>query len=211
MERIERFMDRPGTCDAKPPGLSLSEVGMRTDRGMGDERGTRAARRRVPGWISAICFTLLVAGCRAAPDSERTVSTASGAATGVAAEKAEAAADAKPSCRHSDFSAFLEEFSENVSTQRQATSDPLLMESIDAGAQPEPQPVVRQVPLADVEFPVMANAAQREAEGLQWSTASVAGGDMEVTLRKPDTDMQIRFGFRAQPCWTLVKVSDDSM
>lgn len=203
-------MDRPGTCDAKALDRSLIGVGTCANRGMAGERSVRTARRRAPGWISVICFTLLVAGCRAAPDSERVQVAVSGAATDVLSEKAEAASDAKPSCRHSDFSAFLEDFSENVSTQRQATSNPLLMESIDAGAQPEPQPVARQVPLADVEFPVMGSAAQRKVEGLEWSTAPV-DGDMEVTLRKPDTDMQIRFDFRAQPCWTLVRISDDSM
>ena len=201
-------MDRPETCEAKASDRALSGVGTCADCGIDDERRARATRRSTPVWISVICFTLLVAGCRAAPDSER--AAASGAATGIPVEKVEAAADAKLSCRHSDFSAFLEGFSENISTQRQATSDPLLMESIDAGAQPEPQPVARQVPLADVEFPVMGSAAQRKAEGLEWSTASV-DGDMEVTLRKPDTDMQMRFGFRAQPCWTLVRISNDSM
>ena len=85
------------------------------------------------------------------------------------------------------------------------------MVSIDPDAQPEPAPVTRQVPLADVPFPVMASAAQRQAEGSEMTTIEKGPDAREVTLRLPDSGAQVRFGFRADPCWKLVRVDDDSM
>ena len=113
-------------------------------------------------------------------------------------------------CPDPNFAAFLKRFEGNVEAQRAATADPLTMVSVDPDAQPEPAPVSRQVPLAEVEFPVMSDASRRQAEGLEQVVKELAGDRQEVTVRVPDTGIQTRYEFHATPCWTLVRVSDDT-
>lgn len=124
-----------------------------------------------------------------------------------------AAATAAPAaaCEDADFPSFLARFAGNADVQRASTADPLAMDSIDTDAQPEPAPVTRQVPLAEVEFPVMAGNAQREAEGLVETVKELGIDGREVTHAIHDTGAQMRFEFRAGPCWKLVRVSDDSV
>ena len=123
-------------------------------------------------------------------------------ATGVAAEP-------KASCPDADFAAFLKRFESSVDVQRAATADPLAMDSIDSDAMPEPKRVTKQVPLADVEFPVLYGQGQRETEGLQETVTELGPSEREVTHGIPDSDAQVRFNFRADPCWKLVRVSND--
>ena len=130
-----------------------------------------------------------------------------------AANEAAAPAAAEPAataCPDADFAAFLQRFEGSVDVQRAATADPLAMVSIDADAQPEPAPVTRQVPLAQVEFPVMSDAAGRKAEGLEQLIEEPAADRREVTVRVPDSGIQMRYEFQASPCWKLVRVSDDT-
>lgn len=122
-----------------------------------------------------------------------------------------AAATKAVTCTDADFAIFLARFAGDANVQRASTADPLVMEAIDADAQPEPAPVSRQVPLAEVEFPIMAGNAQRDAEGLVETVKELGSDGREVTHAIHDTGAQMRFEFRASPCWKLVRVSDDSI
>lgn len=85
------------------------------------------------------------------------------------------------------------------------------MLSVDPDAQPEPAIVTRQVPRSEVEFPVMADAATRQAEGSQLRVDARGDAEREVLVGLPDSGAQVRFAFKAMPCWTLVGVNDESM
>lgn len=114
-------------------------------------------------------------------------------------------------CPDADFALFLQRFENSVDVQRASASDPLTMERVDADAEPEPARVSRQVPLAQVPFPVMRTAMQRTAEGLQETIEEHGPNEREVKHAMPDSGVQVRFLFRAEPCWTLVRVSDDTV
>lgn len=155
---------------------------------------------------SAALFSVLLglAACKptatpsAAPDPQATTQAA-------------AAPAAKPeTCPDLDFASFLKRFESSVDVQRASAADPLTMQSVDPDAQPEPAPVIKQVPLAEVEFPIMFDAAGRKAEGLEQSVHELAADRREVTVNVPDTGIQTRYEFQASPCWKLIKVSDDT-
>lgn len=117
-----------------------------------------------------------------------------------------------PACPETDFDAFLARFEGDADAQRAATADPLPMDHIDPDAQPEPARVTRLTPLSEVTFPLMPARAAREADGLR-QTVVPGRSPVErvVTHAVPDTGTQFRYTFRADPCWTLVRFSDDSM
>lgn len=121
------------------------------------------------------------------------------------------AAEPKATCPDADFAAFLKRFESSAEVQRTSTADPLAMDSIDSDAMPEPKRVTKQVALADVEFPVLFGPSQREAEGLQETVTELGPSEREVTHGIPDSDAQVRFNFRADPCWKLVRLSDDAI
>lgn len=121
------------------------------------------------------------------------------------------ASSAQTTCADADFASFLRRFEQSIDVQRAATADPLAMESVDAEAIPEPRPVTRHVPLAEVEFPILPDARRRESEGLEEAITEPARDRREVTHRIADSDAQIRYEFRAQPCWKLVRVSNDTL
>lgn len=162
--------------------------------------------------FAASLLALALAACRPgaapAPHDAAVPAPAPDAAAGPASAPApEPVADA---CPDADFDAFLARFSASADAQRAATADPLAMVSIDGNAQPEPAPVTREVPLAEVRFPVLVDAAQQRAEGLAQSVTVLAPDRRELRLALPDSGVQTRLEFQAAPCWTLVKVSDDT-
>lgn len=115
-----------------------------------------------------------------------------------------------PACADADFAAFLQRFASSADAQRASTADPLTMQSVDANAQPEPAPVSKEVPLVEVKFPIMFDAAERKAQGLEQSVRELAPDRQEVTVNVPDTGIQTRYEFHASPCWQLIRVSDDT-
>ena len=121
-----------------------------------------------------------------------------------------AAQTPETTCPDADFAAFLKRFEGSVAVQRTSTADPLTMESIDGDAEPEPAQVTKQVPLAEVEFPVLFGPDKRAAEGLQETVTELGPSQREVRHAVPDSGVQVRFTFSADPCWRLVKVSDDT-
>lgn len=109
-----------------------------------------------------------------------------------------------------DFEQFLEQFSRQIRLQEAATADPLTSRQVTLDAQPEPVLETRQVPLADVTWPVIPDLAQARRNG---RLVRVAGQGLErvVSVASPDTSNQQHYHFRQQPCWTLVRVEDDSL
>lgn len=121
-------------------------------------------------------------------------------------------AQAATACPAKDFTAFVTAFADDVATQRAFTADPLLSETIDPAAEPEPATVTERLAGAARAFPVMPGAAQQKREGLQRIMSNGTNGEQVVTLRKPDTDAQIRYVFRkAGSCWQLYRRADDSL
>ena len=112
-------------------------------------------------------------------------------------------------CPDADFAAFLTRFEGSADVQRASTADPLTMESIDSDATPEPRRLTKQVALAEIEFPILFDSNRRQTEGLQETVTELGPAQREVTHGIPDSDAQIRFEFRADPCWKLVRVSND--
>jgi hypothetical protein len=153
--------------------------------------------------LAAAAIVLAMAGCQPAQPA------ASAQPTSVA--PAQAATDRAAACPEADFDAFLTRFAADPAFQKAWTADPLTMDKVDAAAQPEPAVVTSQVPRADVSFPLLAQEAKRMAEGVQTEVAAVDGEMREVTVRIPESDAQHRLRFRADPCWTLVRFSDDSL
>ena len=160
-------------------------------------------------------FFLCIAGALAACDGASTAALPASespvAPVVAAAPAATPQVSAVPACADADFNAFLKRFEASADAQRAATADPLAISALDPDAQPEPAPVTRQVPLADVAFPVMANAATREAEGSETRIESRGENARDVFVALPDSGAQVHYEFEMQACWTLVSVNDQSM
>ncbi|WCE05226.1 hypothetical protein [Pseudoxanthomonas sp. JBR18] len=151
--------------------------------------------------VPASALILALAACKPqAPDA---------AAAPVRTAQASSAA-APAQCPDADFEHFVQRFSADIAVQEKATADPLTMIQLDPNAQPEPAPVTRQVPLAEVEWPVMPNLEAARNGGREVVVSSDAGG-RKVLVRTPDTGDQQAYSFAQRPCWTLVKVDDQSL
>ncbi len=149
----------------------------------------------------ALAAVLLVACDKAPPP-----------ATTPAADKAIAPATASvPRCPAEAFDRFLPLFESDVAVQKAYVTDPLQSDSVDPNADPEPKPVSKSIPRAEVAFPVMPSQAQQTKDGLV--ATQTAGGPTEVSVKlvKPDTDYQMTFFFRKDDCWHLYRVKDDSL
>ncbi|KUF32154.1 hypothetical protein AO826_05975 [Xanthomonas phaseoli pv. manihotis] len=81
---------------------------------------------------------------------------------------------------------------------------------IDPDAQPEPAPITRQVALADVQWPVIPNLDVARSTGREVVVSEDADG-RQVLVRTPDSGDQQVYHFAQRPCWTLVKVDDQSL
>ncbi|WOB26933.1 MULTISPECIES: hypothetical protein [Xanthomonas] len=157
--------------------------------------------------LTALVVSLALAACSAqAPPAASGSPPAAAPATTVAATAPAPAA----SCPEADFSAFLKRFSAEIAVQEKATADPLSMVQLDPEAQPEPAPVTREVPLAKVEWPVIPNLDAVRNGGREVVVSEDAGG-RQVMVRTPNTDDQQVYHFAQRPCWTLVKVDDQSL
>lgn len=120
------------------------------------------------------------------------------------------AAAAAPHCQEADFDTFLKGFSADIAVQEKATADPLTMIHIDPDAQPEPAPVTRNVPLAEVEWPVIPNLEAARKGGREVAVTQNAQG-RQVMVRTADTGDQQVYQFTQKPCWTLVRVDDQAL
>ena len=126
-----------------------------------------------------------------------------------AAAAAPAPAESAATCPDADFDSFLARFSADIAVQETATADPLAQGAVDPDAQPEPRMVVKEVPLAEVEWPVIPNLKAARNGGREVVVSSEEGGGRQVLVRTPDTDDQQTYHFAQRPCWTLVRVLDE--
>ncbi|XQA71986.1 hypothetical protein ACM9XB_17065 [Xanthomonas sacchari] len=153
--------------------------------------------------LTSLALAAALVACKAQPAGSTVA-----AATAAPAQAAPAAA--APRCQDADFDAFLKRFSANIAVQEKATANPLTMIHIDPDAQPEPAPVTRNVPLAEVEWPVIPNLEAARKGGREVVVTQNAGG-RQVMVRTPDTGDQQVYQFEQKPCWTLVKVDDQAL
>lgn len=113
-------------------------------------------------------------------------------------------------CSDADFDAFIKRFSADITVQKKATADPLSVSRIDPEAQPEPQIVVRDLPLTEVKWPVLPNLDAARKSGREVVISESTDG-YQVLVRTPDTGDQQVYQFAQRPCWVLVKVEDQAL
>lgn len=114
-------------------------------------------------------------------------------------------------CLTGDFDAFLLRFGREIAVQEAATADPLAVSFIDAAAEPEPQQVSREIPLAELTWPVMPDPGTLSLQAMTIEIATPEGGGREVLIRGTDSGLRTTYVFAEMPCWTLVRIVDDSM
>lgn len=111
-------------------------------------------------------------------------------------------------CPAQDLKGFVEAFAEDPALQKAFTADTVDTAFIDWNAQPEPAESSEPLPREKLHFPVMPNRAQQSKEGLQYRELSADDKSATIVLEVPDTDAQLRYTFRRDQCWTLVKIVD---
>lgn len=119
-------------------------------------------------------------------------------------------ATATEPCPDPDFEDFLQRYSSDISVQEVSTADPLTLSAIDPDAQPEPATHSRHVPLEQVQWPVIPDLAIARRNGRDVLIHG-QNGQRTVTLRTPDGGDQQQYHFYQQPCWTLVRIEDQSV
>ncbi len=174
-----------------------------------------------PMTLLALSLSLLLVGCKpnaaepAAPTDTVPAAVTPVATTGSApADKAPAepvAADAQTSCPYADFETFLPHFGAEIALQEKATADPLTSEYVDVNADPEPAQVVKQIPLAEVTWPVMPNPASPGSKAREITHTTQPDGSIKVQFRTPNTSDQQSYYFAQKPCWQLVRKVDESI
>jgi len=152
---------------------------------------------------TTLVLGLMLAACK--PQGETNAAASLPSTAGAAPVVA-----AAPRCPDADFDSFLKRFSADIKVQEKATANPLTMIRLDPGAQPEPKPVHREVPLAEVEWPVIPNLDAARNGGREVVFSHNADG-RQVLVRTADTSDQQVYHFVQRPCWTLVKVDDQSL
>lgn len=117
---------------------------------------------------------------------------------------------ASPACPATDFAQFVSAYSESQSLQRTFVRLPL-QTLLMANADPEPQQQRRKLSAGQLVFPLMPNAASRQAKGLELRVTQPAKGKGVVVLEKPDTDYQVEYRFVFDQCWVLRERLDYSL
>lgn len=122
---------------------------------------------------------------------------------------AQPALAAPEKCSTESFQSFIARFSHQISVQEKATAKKLVMEYLDdTGTTGEPVMKRKIVPLADVTWPVMPDLAIVKSRA---QIRDLPGGGKEVVVRGDGNGERNSYEFRRQPCWTLIRTSDESM
>ncbi|WP_193427073.1 hypothetical protein [Pararhizobium polonicum] len=114
-------------------------------------------------------------------------------------------------CPDETFEKFVTRFSHDIAVQEKSTAQKVIFEGVDMDAQPEPKKTSEEVPLSMVEWPVMPDMATLKRQNLVSEFEVLANGNKQVVLRGTDGGAYMEFEFSQQPCWTLIRVSDQSM
>jgi len=115
------------------------------------------------------------------------------------------------SCAEPDFDSFLHRFGREIAFQEKSVADPLESAFVDATAELEPQTVSNEIPLEDVEWPIIADMTMLQKSGHEIKISDEPEGIKKVLVRKPDTGDQQSYYFAHKPCWQLVKMFDESL
>lgn len=178
-----------------------------------------------PMTLLALSLSILLAGCKPeaapapAPESAAAAAPPAAPATPTAAaDTARPASPAEPTvaegeaeCPYPDFETFLPHFGREIALQEKSTADPLVSEYVDVSADPEPAMVVKQIPLADVGWPVMPNPASAGSKAREITHTPQPDGSIKVQFRTPNTSDQQSYYFARKPCWQLVRKVDESI
>ncbi|RRH76212.1 hypothetical protein [Falsigemmobacter faecalis] len=113
-------------------------------------------------------------------------------------------------CGSGDLPVSFSEFVCSVAVQEAATADPRTWRSLESG-DPEPVATTREVPLRDVEWPVVRRLSGPEAAGHELIREK-SGADLEsLQIRGRDKGLNIRYISRHAPCRTLIESDDASL
>jgi hypothetical protein len=158
----------------------------------------------------AVAATLAACNSSQPPAPEATPAAA--AATAPQAAASAVAAGPSNTCPAPTFDGFLKQFTDDPAVQKRYIADPLESDTVDANAEPEPAPVKKMLPKAEVTFPVIPDSARQGKDGFVMKKTAEGDTGYAVELAKPDTDYQMTFHFRsADGCWQLVRTEDDSL
>jgi len=146
------------------------------------------------GLVALLAF--FVGACDATPP---TAVTSSGTAT---------PPSAAPACPATDLAGFVAAFAESPALQKAFTAPIVDTAFVDWNAQPEPAESVEKTPRDALRFPVMPNRARQQSEGLRYREIGTEGDRSTIAFEVPDSDAQLRYTFRRDACWTLVKIVD---
>ncbi len=127
-------------------------------------------------------------------------------ATTAPAEHASAAG-----CRYPGFDSFLLHFGREIALQQTAVADPLISESVDMDAEPEPRMIRETIALYDLDWPVMPDPSTLPEVGREIKVSHEPDGGMAVLISTPDTSDQQTYHFAQRPCWQLVRIVDDAI
>jgi hypothetical protein len=159
----------------------------------------------------AMAATTLLAACDSS-QPPAPAATPAAASTPPQATAPAVAAGPSNTCPAPTFDGFLKQFTDDPAVQKRYIADPLESDTVDANAEPEPAPVKKMLPKAEVTFPVIPDSARQGKDGLVMKKTAEGDTGYAVELAKPDTDYQMTFHFRsADGCWQLVRTEDDSL
>lgn len=157
--------------------------------------------RCLPGASLLAALLLLAGACDA-------TAPMAGSASPAAAAPSTAPQPSSPNCPATDIAGFVAAFAESPALQKVFTAPVVDTAFVDWSAQPEPAEAVEPLSRDLLRFPVMPNRARQQADGLQYREIGRDGDRTTIALEVPDTDLQLRYTFRRDGCWTLVKIVD---
>lgn len=111
-------------------------------------------------------------------------------------------------CPETDFETFLASFAADPALQQQYSRDPLPVSRIDMDADPEPAKVHEEIAHENMHWPAILDVNDQER-----MTTMIASPDEDsrvVFVRGINNGILSTYYFRAEPCWTLVRVDSDS-
>lgn len=114
----------------------------------------------------------------------------------------------RAACPSDKLADFFQAFAESPELQRAYTASTVETAFVDWNAQPEPAESVEPILREKLHFPIVPNQDAQRQGGLRYREAAGGENRVIVVLEVPDTDMQLRYTFRRDSCWTLIKIVD---
>lgn len=111
-------------------------------------------------------------------------------------------------CPSDSIADFFRAFAESPELQRAYAASTVETAFVDWNTQPEPAESVEPILREKLHFPLVPNQAAQQQKGLRYRETASGENRVTVVLEVPDTDMQLRYTFRRDACWTLIKIVD---